>query len=197
MTTQNSEMPMRTLGRTGVQVSLVGLGGWHLGFDYIDEELSTRIVRTAIDDLRGVARLLVAGPVARFIGVGVLSTVAYALIYLALHGMLGALGANAAALALTAVGNTAANRRFTFRVRGREGLVRHHVKGALVFVLTLALTTGALGVLHGIDATPARAVELTVLVAATLFATITRYVALKTWVFTRRRHAALAEATAT
>ena len=50
MTTQNSEMPMRTLGRTGVQVSLVGLGGWHLGFDYIDEELSTRLVRTAIDN---------------------------------------------------------------------------------------------------------------------------------------------------
>jgi aryl-alcohol dehydrogenase-like predicted oxidoreductase len=50
MTTQNSEMPMRTLGRTGVQVSLVGLGGWHLGFDYIDEELSIRIVRAAIDN---------------------------------------------------------------------------------------------------------------------------------------------------
>jgi len=50
MTSQNSEMPMRTLGRTGVQVSLVGLGGWHLGFDYIDEELSIRIVRTAIDN---------------------------------------------------------------------------------------------------------------------------------------------------
>lgn len=50
MTTQNSEMPMRVLGRTGVQVSLIGLGGWHLGFDYIDEELSIRIVRTAIDN---------------------------------------------------------------------------------------------------------------------------------------------------
>lgn len=43
-------MPMRTLGRTGVQVSLVGLGGWHLGFDYIGEELSVRIIRTAIDN---------------------------------------------------------------------------------------------------------------------------------------------------
>lgn len=41
---------MRALGRTGVQVSLVGLGGWHLGFDYIDEELCIRIVRTAIDN---------------------------------------------------------------------------------------------------------------------------------------------------
>jgi aryl-alcohol dehydrogenase-like predicted oxidoreductase len=42
-------MPTRMLGRTGVEVSLVGLGGWHLGFNYIDEELSTRIIRTAID----------------------------------------------------------------------------------------------------------------------------------------------------
>ena len=50
MTPQNSAMPMRALGRTGVQVSLVGLGGWHLGFDYLDEELSIRIVRTAIDN---------------------------------------------------------------------------------------------------------------------------------------------------
>jgi len=41
---------MRTLGRTGVQVSLIGLGGWHLGFKQIDEELAVRIIRTAIDN---------------------------------------------------------------------------------------------------------------------------------------------------
>ena len=46
---QQTEMPMRMLGRTGVEVSLVGLGGWHLGFKYIDEELSIRIIRHAID----------------------------------------------------------------------------------------------------------------------------------------------------
>ena len=45
-----TEMPMRTLGRTGVQVSLIGLGGWHLGFKYIDEELSIRMIRHAIDN---------------------------------------------------------------------------------------------------------------------------------------------------
>jgi len=50
MSQVNSEMPVRTLGRTGVQVSLVGLGGWHLGFKFIDEELSVRIIRTAIDN---------------------------------------------------------------------------------------------------------------------------------------------------
>jgi aryl-alcohol dehydrogenase-like predicted oxidoreductase len=44
------EMPTRRLGRTGVEVSLIGLGGWHLGFKYIDEELSIRIIRTAIDN---------------------------------------------------------------------------------------------------------------------------------------------------
>ncbi len=46
----NSEMPTRTLGRTGVKVSLIGLGGWHLGFKYIDEDLSIRIIRTAVDN---------------------------------------------------------------------------------------------------------------------------------------------------
>ena len=50
------------------------------------------------------------------------------------------------------------------------------------------LTTGALAVLHGLDSTPAGWVELAVLVAATLTATVTRYVALRTWVFARRRH---------
>lgn len=43
-------MPMRTLGRTGVEVSLIGLGGWHLGFKYIDDELSIRMIRHAIDN---------------------------------------------------------------------------------------------------------------------------------------------------
>jgi putative flippase GtrA len=121
--------------------------------------------------------------------VGVVSTLAYALLYLVLHGVLGAAGANAVALALTAVGNTAANRRLTFGVRGREDVVRHHMRGALVFVLTLALTNGALAVLHGLDSHPARALELGVLVAAGLIATITRYVAMRTWVFAHERHA--------
>ena len=47
---QQLEIPMRMLGRTGVKVSLIGLGGWHLGFKQIDEELSVRMIRTAIDN---------------------------------------------------------------------------------------------------------------------------------------------------
>jgi putative flippase GtrA len=155
--------------------------------DWVDDPDSrVHIVSTALTDLKGVARLLAAGPVARFMGVGVVSTLAYALLYLVLHPPLGAPAANALALAVTAAGNTAANRRFTFGLRGPDELARHHLRGALVFALTLALTNGALLVLHGLDATPPSGVELTVLVAATLTATITRYVALKGWVFARR-----------
>ena len=46
---QQMEMPMRTLGRTGIKVSVIGLGGWHLGFKFINEELSIRMIRHAID----------------------------------------------------------------------------------------------------------------------------------------------------
>jgi aryl-alcohol dehydrogenase-like predicted oxidoreductase len=45
-----SEMPTRRLGRTGVEVSLIGLGGWHLGFKADDEQLSIRLIRSAIDN---------------------------------------------------------------------------------------------------------------------------------------------------
>jgi putative flippase GtrA len=156
--------------------------------DWIDDPDSrVRIVRTALDDLRGVARLMADTPVARFAGIGVVSTLAYALLFMLLRAPVDAAGANALALALTAVGNTAANRRLTFGIRGRAQLVRHHVRGALVFALTLALTTGTLLVLHGIEAAPARPVELAVLLIAGLAATVTRYVALRTWVFTHRR----------
>lgn len=156
--------------------------------DWVDDPDSrVRIVRTALDDLRGVARLAASAPLARFLAIGVASTLAFALLFLLLRGPLGAVGANAAALAVTAVANTAANRRLTFGLRGREDVVRHHLRGAAVFVLTLALSNGALGVLHGIDATPPRGVELAVLVLGGALATVTRYVALKTWVFARGR----------
>src|SRR5439155_13572201 len=95
--------------------------------DWVDDPDSrVRIVRTALDDLRGVARLVAAAPVARFLGVGAASTLAYALLFLLLHGALGAAGANALALGLTAVANTAANRRLTFGVRGRRGVLVQH-----------------------------------------------------------------------
>jgi aryl-alcohol dehydrogenase-like predicted oxidoreductase len=48
----HGEMPYRQLGSSGEQVSAIGLGGWHLGLKQVDEPLSMRIVRTAVD--RGI-----------------------------------------------------------------------------------------------------------------------------------------------
>jgi aryl-alcohol dehydrogenase-like predicted oxidoreductase len=48
----SSEMLYRELGSTGERVSAIGLGGWHIGLKYVDEELGIRIVRAAID--RGI-----------------------------------------------------------------------------------------------------------------------------------------------
>jgi predicted aldo/keto reductase-like oxidoreductase len=45
---QTGEVPRRRLGRTGEKVSMVGLGGSHIGQQH-DENESIRIIRTAID----------------------------------------------------------------------------------------------------------------------------------------------------
>jgi putative flippase GtrA len=181
-------------GRAGLRIHEVPV-------DWVDDPDSrVDIVHTAVEDLKGVARLAFATPVARFAAVGLASTVAYALTFLALRaGGLGAGLANALGLAITAVANTAANRRVTFGIRippTRRGLLRQHAAGAMVYAITLGLTAGALGVLHAAAPAAPRAIELTVLIAASLAATVTRYVALKTWVFSgakrpANRHAAV------
>ncbi len=51
-TVSNSEMSYRELGDTGERVSCIGVGGWHLSLEHVDEELAVRIVRTALD--RGI-----------------------------------------------------------------------------------------------------------------------------------------------
>ena len=150
-----------------------------------DPDSRVNVRQTAIDDLRGITRLLSEARLIRFMLVGALSTLAYALLYLLLRGPLGAEGANALALAVTAIANTHANRRLTFGIAERDRLLRHHVMGALVYVLTLGLTSGALAVLQGLDPDPGRALDLAVLIAAGVCATVTRYVALRSWVFAR------------
>jgi putative flippase GtrA len=130
------------------------------------------------------------GQVLRFAMVGGASTLAYSALYLLLAGPLGSQAANVAALVLTAIANTAANRAFTFGVRGRTHALRHQGQGLVVLALAWALTSGSLALL-GLAAPDApRSVELAVLVAANLGATVLRFLLLRGWVFGARQPAA-------
>ena len=178
--------------------------------DWVDDPDSrVAIVRTALDDLRGVARVgrdlargripldevraALARPeppvglltkVLRFGVVGVLSTLAYAVLYLvARHIGVPAQTANLAALLVTAIGNTAVNRRYTFGVRGRAGQARHQLRGLMTFAIGWSLTASSLWLLHAAVVEPARAVEITVLTVANLVATVVRFSLFQTWVF--------------
>ncbi|WP_327031343.1 glycosyltransferase [Micromonospora ureilytica] len=136
--------------------------------------------------LRGQVPVGLPRQLVRFAAVGVASTLAYLLLFVATRGLLGAQPANLLALLVTAVANTAANRRLTFGISGRRHAARHHAQGLLAFALGLALTSGALAVLHAVAAVPARPVELAVLVAANLAATVLRFVLLRLGMHHRR-----------
>lgn len=135
---------------------------------------------TALDAPHGLLRQLV-----RFAAVGVFSTVAYLCIYLGLRATLGPQAANAVSLLLTTVVNTALNRSFTFAAGGRGGAARHQVQGLVVLCVALAITSGSLFLVHSLDPTPRRSVEVGVLLSANAVATVVRFLLLRRWVFRR------------
>jgi putative flippase GtrA len=180
--------------------------------DWVDDPDSrVEVLATAVEDLKGVARLvrgLVTGSLpltallesssaeeavqarpglltqlARFSAVGVVSTVAYVLLYVVLRTGMAPQSANAVALLVTAVANTSVNRRVTFGVRSRRTHLRHQLQGIVVFGVGLALTSGALAALHDAAPRAGRAVEVSVLVAAGVIATAVRFVLFRSWVF--------------
>jgi putative flippase GtrA len=135
----------------------------------------------------GRAGRRLTGQLVSFVLIGVASTVAYVLLYLLLRGVMAAQAANAVSLLLTAVANTAVNRRVTFGIRGRRHAARHQVRGLIAFAIGLALTSGALATLHASAPRAGRTAELTVLVAANLTATLVRFGLYRTWVFRHPR----------
>ncbi|MFC4113832.1 bifunctional glycosyltransferase family 2/GtrA family protein [Nonomuraea zeae] len=180
--------------------------------DWVDDPDSrVDIMRTALDDLRGLARVGrrtlsgaaripvparveraelpkgMARQLPRFAIVGVVSTLAYLALYSLLRQVVPPLVANAVALLVTAVANTAANRRFTFGVKGSGGAMRHQLEGMIAFLVGLALTSGSLsllpdGVSHG--------VELVAVIIANAAATLVRFLLLRVWVFNPKRETA-------
>jgi putative flippase GtrA len=185
--------------------------------DWVDDPDSrVDLIATSRDDLKGVARLVrglatgslplttllesasaeqavqarpgLFAQLARFCVVGVGSTVAYVLLYMALRTGMAAQGANAVALLATAVLNTAVNRRVTFGVRSRKAHLRHQLQGFVVFGFGLALTSGALAALHDAAPRAGRGLEVGVLVAAGVIATAVRFVLFRSWVFPGAAH---------
>ena len=119
---------------------------------------------------------------ARFSAVGIASTASHLTLFSGLTTVLGAQGANVGAALLTAVANTAVNRRFTFGVRGAAGAGRQHLQSLLFVALGLALTSGALALLDAVT-TPNQLAELTVVVAANIVGALSRFALLRSWVF--------------
>ena len=117
-----------------------------------------------------------------FGAIGVASTAAYAVLYLLLRSIADPTAANALALLATAVGNTAANRRLTFGVRGRRSMVRDQVGGLAALGIALAITTVSVSLLDTLAPGAGRAAELTVLVIANVLATLARFVLLRGWI---------------
>lgn len=120
-----------------------------------------------------------------FTAIGVISTLAYIALYSALHPVLGDTVANALSQLLTAIGNTAANRRFTFDAAGNGTAARDHLGGLTAFVVALGLTTSALAVLHLVSPRDSPSTELAVLVGTNLLATAVRFFLLRAWITPR------------
>jgi len=194
-----------------------GLRIHEIPVDWVDDPDSrVDIGQTALDDLKGMVRVagsLVKGvipvqaiyaelgrrPIAplsrpsffgqvlRFGLIGVASTLAFALLYLILQGPFGSQEANFLALLLTAIGNTAANRRFTFGISGPEKLFTQQFQGFIVFLLAWTMTSSSLLLLHALTSDTHPSLELFVLTAANIFATLLRFVLLRLWVFGERK----------
>jgi putative flippase GtrA len=179
-----------------------------------DPHSSVDIVRTSIDDLKGIARIgrdmmtgripvaelrtalgrkapdkgngALLGQMLRFGVVGVVSTLAYLALFVFMRTIADAQTANFVAMLITAVASTAANRRLTFGVSGATGAVRHQFQGLVVFALGLALTSGVLFWLAS-GGEPPRAVEVAGVVAANLLATLLKFILFRVWVFKQPR----------
>ncbi|WOX23383.1 bifunctional glycosyltransferase family 2/GtrA family protein [Streptomyces solicathayae] len=166
-------------------------GVWRVGRALATGSLPLeRLARPFGDDPRDRELAGVPGGLTRqlvgFCVVGALSTLFYLALYSAFRLGLGPQLANAAALLVSALANTAANRRLTFGVRGRDRALRHQAQGLVVFGIGLALTSGSLAALGTAAGEPAHSAELAVLITANLAATVLRFLLFRLWVFPER-----------
>jgi len=181
-----------------VTAERLGLRICEVPVDWVDDPDSrVDIVSTAADDLRGVWRMLVRRPkglrrvrsnevtadqLLRFAGVGVISTLGYLLLFLAWRPLLGAIGANAVAMAIATLFNTAVHRKLSCAADGRAHRGHLFAVAGSLYVVSLACTT--LGLMVAQSLAPGALVpELVAITVANLAAAILRFALLRGWIF--------------
>ena len=120
-----------------------------------------------------------------FVSIGVASTLLFATLFLLLCGVVGAAaGAVTAMVSCTAI-NTAANRRFTFKVRGHARRFGHQLRGLVTALLPLTLDLIVIAVAFAAGVTSAVAL-VWILTAVNAPTSLIKLTLLRHWVFIAR-----------
>lgn len=123
------------------------------------------------------------GQVARFVVIGAGSTAVHLGLLGLLTAPLGAQAANLVGLLVSTIANTAANRAWTFQVRGRDQLTRQYLQALAVFALTWACSSAALGLLAVAWPHASALTTIAVVGAANALSTVARFAAMRSWIF--------------
>ncbi|KUN03544.1 hypothetical protein AQI95_23970 [Streptomyces yokosukanensis] len=120
-----------------------------------------------------------------FVVIGVVSTVAQAMLYWVLRQWSPPILANFISLLVVTVLNTEANRRLTFR-GSRVRVLQAHLTAGGLFVLAYLVTSGAVLLFRHYRPTASPAAETVVLAPSFALVTVVRFTVLRMVVFGRR-----------
>ena len=170
-----------------------------------DPDSRVDIVSTAAEDLRGVWRMLLhrragtvrrarshdatADQLLRFAGVGVISTLGYLFLFVAWRPLLGPFAANAVAMAIATLFNTAVHRELSRHADGAPRRTHRFLMASGLYAISMVCTTAALAVAQWL-APGALAAQLVALTAANLVAAVFRFALLRAWIFPSARRGA-------
>jgi glycosyltransferase involved in cell wall biosynthesis len=181
-----------------VTAERLGLRIGEVPVDWVDDPDSrVNIVSTAADDLRGVWRMLVRRPeglrrvrsnevaadqLLRFAGVGLVSTLGYLFLFVAWRPLVGPFAANAVAMAIATLFNTAVHRELSRTTDGQTRRGRLFAVAGALYLVSLGLTTLGLAVAQWV-APSALIPELVAITVANGIAAVFRFTVLRAWIF--------------
>jgi Glycosyl transferase family 2 len=183
----------------------LGLRIGEVPVDWVDDPDSrVRIFHTAINDLRGVWRIshgqarrlaqrsatlpraaihqVATDQLLRFAGVGAISTLGYLFLFVAWRPIAGDYGANALALAICTLFNTAVHRELARSLHGPAHRGRFAGVSAGLFGISVALTSVGLLAAHAIAA-GSLPLDIVAVTVANAIAAVLRFTILRAWVF--------------